>query len=72
MLGLLAVKASSAETAIQTTDLAMRSCGGAAFSRHLGLERVFRDARAAVVMSPTTDHLREFIGRTLCGMPMFG
>jgi alkylation response protein AidB-like acyl-CoA dehydrogenase len=72
MLHVLAVKASSGETAVSVTDLAMRSCGGAAFSKHLGLERSFRDARAAIVMAPTTDHLREFIGRLLVGLPLFG
>jgi len=68
----LAVKASSSETAVTVADLAMRCCGGAAFSKHLGLERPFRDARAAIVMAPTTDHLREFTGRLLLGMPLFG
>jgi alkylation response protein AidB-like acyl-CoA dehydrogenase len=71
MLHLLALKASSSETAVTVTDLAMRACGGAAFSKHLGLERGFRDARAAIVMAPTTDHLREFIGRLLVGLPLF-
>lgn len=72
MLHVLAVKASSGETAVTVTDLAMRVCGGAAFSKHLGLERVFRDARAAIVMAPTTDHLKEFVGRALVGLPLFG
>ena len=72
MLHVLAAKSSSAETAIEASDIAMRACGGAAFSKHLGLERVFRDARAAIVMAPTTDHLREFIGRVHCGLPLFG
>jgi len=72
MLHLLAVKAHAAEAAVRATDIAMRACGGAAFSRQLGLERVFRDARAAIVMAPTTDHLHEFVGRLLCGMPLFG
>lgn len=72
MRHVLAVKAVSGETAVRVTDLALRTCGGAAFSKHLGLERVFRDARAAIVMAPTTDHLREFIGRTLVGLPLFG
>jgi alkylation response protein AidB-like acyl-CoA dehydrogenase len=72
MLHLLALKASSAETAVHTTDLAMRSCGGAAYSKHLNIERGFRDARAAIVMAPTTDHLHEFIGRLLVGLPLFG
>lgn len=72
MLHALAVKATSGEAAVRVTDLAMRTCGGAAFSKHLGLERVFRDARAAIVMAPTTEHLRDFCGRALCGMPLFG
>ncbi len=71
-LHLLAAKACASEAAVRVTDTAMRACGGAAFSRHLGLERVFRDARAAIVMAPTTDHLHEFIGRLLCGMDLFG
>ena len=67
----LAVKAAATEAAVQVTDLGMRACGGAAFSRQLGLERFFRDARAAIVMAPTTDHAHEFIGRALCGMELF-
>jgi alkylation response protein AidB-like acyl-CoA dehydrogenase len=54
------------------TDLAMKACGGAAFSKQLPLERVFRDARAGWVMSPTVDHLLEFSGRALTGLPLFG
>ncbi len=72
MLHVLAGKASSSEAAVLVADLAMRACGGAAFSKHLGLERVFRDTRAAIVMAPTTDHLKEFVGRLLVGMPLFG
>jgi alkylation response protein AidB-like acyl-CoA dehydrogenase len=53
------------------TDLAMKACGGAAFSRQLPLERLFRDARAGWVMAPTADHLREFVGRALTGLPLF-
>ena len=71
MIDVLAIKASSGEAAVYVCDLAMRTCGGAAFSKHLGLERVFRDSRAAIVMSPTTDHLREFVGRLLVGLPLF-
>jgi alkylation response protein AidB-like acyl-CoA dehydrogenase len=67
----LEIKASATETAVAVTDVAMRACGGAAFSRQLGLERQFRDARAAVVMAPTTDQAYEFLGRVLCGMSLF-
>jgi alkylation response protein AidB-like acyl-CoA dehydrogenase len=52
-------------------DLAMRVCGGAAFRKDVGVERLFRDARAAGVMAPTTDILYDFIGKAVCGMPLF-
>ena len=68
---LMEIKASATETAIEVTDLAMRACGGAAFSKHLGIERHFRDARAGAVMSPTTDQLYDFVGRGMCGMDLF-
>ena len=60
------------QAASDVTDLAMKTCGGAAFSKQLGLERVFRDARAGWVMAPTVDHLLEFSGRALTGLPLFG
>jgi len=70
MLAVLESKAGAAEAALQVTDLAMRTCGGAAFSRHLGVERNFRDARAGWVMAPTTDVLHDFIGKALLDMPL--
>jgi alkylation response protein AidB-like acyl-CoA dehydrogenase len=69
-LGVLALKAAAAEMAIDVTDTAMRVCGGAAYSRHLPLERLFRDARAASVMAPTTDLLVEFLGKAVTGQPL--
>jgi alkylation response protein AidB-like acyl-CoA dehydrogenase len=66
----LELKASAAETAVEVTDLAMKLCGGAAFRKELGVERRFRDARAARVMGPTTDALLDFIGRALLGQPL--
>jgi alkylation response protein AidB-like acyl-CoA dehydrogenase len=72
MLRVLEVKAAAGESATQVTDLAMRVCGGAAFRREVGVERAFRDARAATVMAPTTDQLYDFIGRALCGLPVLG
>jgi alkylation response protein AidB-like acyl-CoA dehydrogenase len=68
---ILESKAAAAEAALQVTDLAMRTCGGAAFSKQLSVERNFRDARAGAVMAPTTDVLHEFIGRALLEMPLF-
>jgi alkylation response protein AidB-like acyl-CoA dehydrogenase len=72
MLRVLEVKAAAGEAATEVTDLAMRVCGGAAFRKEVGVERHFRDARAATVMAPTTDALYDFIGKAVCGMPLFG
>jgi alkylation response protein AidB-like acyl-CoA dehydrogenase len=70
-LFVLATRLASIEAALEVTDLAMKACGGAAFSKHLPLERLFRDARAGWVMAPTADHLKDFIGRSLTGLPLF-
>jgi alkylation response protein AidB-like acyl-CoA dehydrogenase len=71
MLRVLEVKAAASEAVLTVTDLAMRVCGGAAFRREVGVERNFRDARAASVMAPTTDALLDFIGKAVCGLPLF-
>lgn len=71
MLRVLQVKACAAETALAVTDTAMRVCGGAAFRKDVGIERHFRDARAASVMAPTSDALYDFIGKAECGLPLF-
>ena len=67
----LEAKAAATEAAITVTDLAMRTCGGAAFAGAHGLDRLFRDARAPIVMAPTSDQAYDFIGRALCGMEVF-
>lgn len=72
MLRILEVKAAAGEASTEVTDLAMRVCGGAAFRKEVGVERHFRDARAATVMAPTTDVLYDFIGKAVCGIPLFG
>ena len=72
MLRVLESKAAAGEIATEVTDLAMRLCGGAAFRKEVGVERNFRDARAANVMAPTTDALYDFIGKALTGLPLFG
>ncbi len=71
MLRVLEVKAAAGEAALEVTDLAMRVCGGAAFRKEVGVERHFRDARAASVMAPTSDVLYDFIGKAACGLPLF-
>jgi alkylation response protein AidB-like acyl-CoA dehydrogenase len=71
MLRVLETKAAAGDIAISVTSAAMRVCGGAAFSKHLSIERLFRDAHAGAVMAPTGDVLREFIGKSLLGIPLF-
>jgi alkylation response protein AidB-like acyl-CoA dehydrogenase len=71
VLRVLETKAAAGETAIEVTSTAMRVCGGAAFSKHVGIERLFRDAHAGAVMAPTVDVLRELIGKAMLGMPLF-
>jgi alkylation response protein AidB-like acyl-CoA dehydrogenase len=71
MLHVLESKAAAGDVAISVTSAAMRVCGGAAFSKHLAIERLFRDAHAGAVMAPTGDVLREFIARAVLGMPLF-
>jgi alkylation response protein AidB-like acyl-CoA dehydrogenase len=69
-LYVLHTRLAALKAAVEVTDLAMQCCGGAAFSKHLPLERNFRDARAGWVMAPTVDHLQDFVGRALTGLPL--
>ncbi|RKN22215.1 acyl-CoA dehydrogenase [Micromonospora musae] len=66
----LEIKAAADGGAAEVADLAMTACGGAAFRKELGIERRFRDSRAARVMAPTTPALLDFVGRALCGLPL--
>jgi alkylation response protein AidB-like acyl-CoA dehydrogenase len=70
-LGVLALKAATAEMAVEVTDLCLRVGGGVAYAKHGPLERHFRDARAASVMAPTTELLHDFLGKALCGRELF-
>lgn len=71
-LRVLQVKAVAAEASSEVADGVMRLCGGAAFRKDVGVERRFRDSLAARVMAPTTDALRDFVGRATLGLPLFG
>jgi len=71
MLRVLEVKAATSEAALSVSETAMRVCGGAAFRKEAGIERLFRDAHAAYVMSPTSDVLYDFIGKAITGLPLF-
>lgn len=71
MLRVLQCKAAAGESAFRILDTAMRVCGGAAFRKEVGVERIFRDGRAAGVMGPTTDVLYDFIGKAITGLDLF-
>jgi len=71
MPAVLASKLQAGDMALTVTDLAMRTCGGAAFSKQLSVERHFRDARAGAVMAPTSDALKDFLGKAVLGLPLF-
>jgi isovaleryl-CoA dehydrogenase len=69
-LRVLEVKAVAGEAASEVADGVMRLCGGSAFRKDFGVERLFRDALAARVMAPTTEALHEFVGRVSLGLPL--
>lgn len=71
VLSVLATKAGCNEAALRVTETALRVAGGAGFSKHVGIDRPYRDARAGFVMAPTSDALFDFTGRALCGMDLF-
>lgn len=70
LLGVLACKAAAGETAVDLTNEAMTLCGGMGYRENGKLARLLRDARAAHVMSPTTDLLKTWVGRALLGQPL--
>ena len=62
MLRVLESKAAASDIAIAVAVTSvMRVYGGAAFSKHMVIERLFRDAHAGAVMAPTGDVSREFV-----------
>ncbi len=71
MLDVLGVKVVAADACLAAVSRAMTLGGGWAFGRRGGLERIFRDAQAAAVMAPSSDVLKDFIGKASLGLPLF-
>lgn len=71
LTAILACKADAANTAVAVTNEAMTLAGGRAYRENSTLARMLRDARAAHVMSPTTDILTTWTGRHVLGLPLF-
>lgn len=71
ILHVMQSKINASESAIQVTNLAMQVCGGKGYSRDMPVERYLRDARAGSVMAPTTEVLKEWVGKSVAGIPLF-
>jgi alkylation response protein AidB-like acyl-CoA dehydrogenase len=69
LLPLTEFKVHAAEVANRVAKLAMDVSGGYGY-KHGPLERAFRDARAAIGMGPSNNIAREWIGKTLVGLPL--
>jgi isovaleryl-CoA dehydrogenase len=67
---LFASKAEVADAAIHVANEAMTLAGGRAYGKNGLLARALRDARAAHVMSPSTDLLKTWLGRALLDRPL--
>lgn len=66
---LFAAKADVAETAVRVTQAALELGGGRGYGANSRIARLIRDAQAAPVMAPTTHLLRQWLGRSLLGLP---
>ncbi|MCA1248351.1 acyl-CoA dehydrogenase family protein [Massilia sp. MS-15] len=67
---ILACKADAGDTAVKLANDAMTICGGMAYGENSRVSQMLRDARASHVMSPTTDLLKVWTGRSLLGLPL--
>ena len=69
LIPLTEFKVHAAEVVNATTRRALDVSGGYGYKRGT-LERTFRDARAAIAMGPSNNIAREWIGKTLVGLPL--
>ncbi|HWO10993.1 MAG TPA: acyl-CoA dehydrogenase family protein [Polyangiaceae bacterium] len=66
---LIELKVHAAEVAAEVTRGSLDVSGGYGYKRG-HLERFFRDARAGVVMGPSNNVAREWLGKNLVGLPL--
>ncbi len=69
LLPLTELKIHAAEVANRVAKLALDVSGGYGYKRG-PLERAYRDARAAIGMGPSNNIAREWVGKTLVGLPL--
>ena len=67
---ILAAKAEVASCCVDTVNDVMTLAGGIGYENNSLLGMLLRDARAAHIMTPTTDILYTWIGRTLLDQPL--
>ncbi|ADJ22546.1 acyl-CoA dehydrogenase domain protein [Hyphomicrobium denitrificans ATCC 51888] len=70
LISIMASKAEVADSAVEIVNESMTLTGGRGYSEGSKLSRHLRDVRAVHLMSPTTDLLRTWIGRSLLGVPL--
>ncbi len=70
LLHILSAKAEVANCAVDVVNEALTLAGGIAYRENGKLGMLLRDARAAHVMSPTTDLLYTWMGRALLDQPI--
>lgn len=70
LVAVMTAKAEVAECVVSLVNEAMTLCGGIGYRNGSRLHRLLRDARAAHLMSPTTDILRMWVGRALLDQPL--
>ena len=71
MLRVLECKAAAGEAATEVTDLAMRVCGGARSARRSASSALPRRARRDGDGARPPTQLYDFIGKAVCGLPVF-
>jgi isovaleryl-CoA dehydrogenase len=64
-------KVAATEAAAAVTEQGMRIGGGIAYGRQLPLERHWRDAHAGIIMAPTNEVLKGWLGKVLTNQPLF-
>lgn len=69
---LCSAKAEVADAAERVTAEVLTLLGGRGYASNAPAQRLYRDARAAHVMAPTTDMLRTWTGRALLNLPLLG
>lgn len=70
LVPVMEAKIHATETAAAVTQTALEVTGGQGYSAKLPVERHLRDARAGSVMAPTNAVLRNWVGKTLTGLPV--